>query len=196
MDTGEAMTKFSAPLLTALSIATAVAAIAPAFAQRQGDPNMGHFYMARQQITITDEAPMVNDQRTNPAAAQASGSGGMPGGPMALPRAGWQPYSQSIPSLRTSLPKTNNGVPEKAPPPPPVGMRGRAGGLINGARTASKPKSSRPTTASAPSAPVVKAYSPYKQYEPDSAAAGSAAMQSNSNVRGSVLHWARPRKNY
>ncbi|RTL35989.1 MAG: hypothetical protein EKK48_26890 [Candidatus Melainabacteria bacterium] len=186
------MTKFSAPLLTALSIASAAMAIAPALAQRQSDPNIGHFYMARQQITITDEAPMVNDQRTNPAAAQA-GMGGMPGGPMPLPRAGWQPYSQSIPSLRTSLPKTNNGVPEKAPPPPPMGMRGRAGGLINGPKTAAKPKSSQPP---APSAPVVKAYSPYKQYAPDSAAAGSAAMQSNSAVRGSVLHWARPRKNY
>jgi|688.fasta_scaffold552315_2 hypothetical protein len=184
------MTRFSAPLF-ALSVA--VMATLPALAQRQNDPNMGHFYMARQQITITDEAPSVNDQRTNPAAAQAGGNGGMPGAPVGLPRAGWQPYSQSIPSLRTNLPKTNNGVPEKAPPPPPQGMRGRAGGLINGAKTASKPKSSQPA---APAAPVVKAYSPYKQYAPDSAASGSAAMSSNSAVRGSVLHWARPRKNY
>lgn len=184
------MTRFSAPLLT---LSVAVMATLPALAQRQNDPNMGHFYMARQQITITDEAPSVNDQRTNPSAAQAGGNGGMPGAPVGLPRAGWQPYSQSIPSLRTNLPKTNNGVPEKAPPPPPQGMRGRAGGLINGAKTASKPKSSQPA---APAAPVVKAYSPYKQYAPDSAASGSAAMSSNSAVRGSVLHWARPRKNY
>ncbi len=185
------MTKFSASLLTALSVA--VLAVGPALAQRQSDPNIGHFYMARQQITITDEAPSVNDQRTNPAAAAAGASGGLPGRPMGLPRAGWQPYSQSIPSLRTSLPKTNNGVPEKAPPPPPMGMQGRTGRLLNGPKTASRPKSSTP---SAPSVPVVKAYTPYKQYEPDSAAAGSAALNANSNVRGSVLHWARNRKSY
>lgn len=185
------MTKFSTSLFTALSVA--VLAVGPALAQRQSDPNMGHFYMARQQITITDEAPSVNDQRTNPQAAQAGAGGGMPMAPVGLPRAGWQPYSQSIPSLRTSLPKTNNGVPEKAPPPPPMGMQGRTGRLLGGPKTASKPKSSTPA---APSVPVVKAYSPYKQYEPDSAAAGSAALNANSNVRGSVLHWARNRKNY
>ncbi len=186
------MTKFSAPLLTALAIVAL--ATSPALAQRQSDPNIGHFYMARQQITITDEAPSVNDQRSGPASPQAGGMGGMPARPVGLPRAGWQPYSQSIPSLRTSLPKTNNGVPEKAPPPPPNGMQGRAGRLLNGGpKTASRPKSSTP---SAPSAPVVKAYTPYKQYEPDSAAAGSAALNANSNVRGSVLHWARNRKSY
>lgn len=185
------MTKFSTSLFTALS--AAVLAVGPALAQRQSDPNMGHFYMARQQITITDEAPSINDQRTNPQAAQAGAGGGMPMAPVGLPRAGWQPYSQSIPSLRTSLPKTNNGVPVKAPPPPPMGMQGRTGKLLGGPKTASKPKSSTPA---APSAPVVKAYSPYKQYEPDSAAAGSAALNANSNVRGSVLHWARNRKNY
>lgn len=178
------MNRYSAHLISALSLA--MCATVPAFAQLQSDPNLGHFYMARQQITITDDAPSVNDQRTNPAAA--AGNGALPNRPIGLPRAGWQPYSQSIPNLRTSLPKTNNGVPEKAPPPRPVptAMRARAGGL----KAAAKPKSSQPA------APVVKAYAPYKQYEPDSAAAGSAALNSNSNVRGSVLHWARSRRNY
>ncbi|HEY9678607.1 MAG TPA: hypothetical protein V6C76_11390 [Drouetiella sp.] len=174
------MTKLSGFLFTTLSLA--VCAFQPVAAQPSSDPNLGHFYMARQQITITDDGPSVNDQRTNPAAAQ---SGGMPNRPVGLPRAGWQPYSQSVPQLRTSLPKTNNGVPEKAPPPPqpnPNALRARAGGL-----KPNKPKASQPST------PVVKAYSPYKQYEPDSAAAGSAAMNSNANVRGSVLHWARPK---
>ena len=181
------MTQFASNLLTALSLV--VCSSLPALAQRQSDPNIGHFYMARQQITITDDAPSVNDQRTTPAAA-AAGVGGLPGRPAGLPRAGWMPYSQSIPSLRTTLPKTNNGVPEKAPPPPQpsaAAMRARAGALK---ASAPKPK------ASTPSAPVVKAYTPYKQYEPDSAAAGSAAMNSNANVRGSVLHWARNRRPY
>ncbi len=182
------MTRFAANLLTALSLVAC--ANLPALAQRQSDPNIGHFYMARQQITITDDAPSVNDQRTTPAAA-AQGSGALPGRPVGLPRAGWMPYSQSIPSLKTSLPKTNNGVPEKAPPPPQpsaAAMRARAGALLKA--SAPKPKASQP------SAPVVKAYTPYKQYEPESAAAGSAAMNSNANVRGSVLHWARNRRNY
>jgi hypothetical protein len=183
------MSKFSARLLMALSVAAC--ATLPALAQRQSDPNIGHFYMARQQITITDDAPSVNDQRTTPAAAAAQGSGALPGRPMGLPRAGWQPYSQSIPSLKTSLPKTNNGVPEKAPPPQQpsaAAMRARAGAL--------KAASAAQQKASQPSVPVVKAYSPYKQYAPDSAAAGSAALNANSAVKGSVLHWARSRKSY
>src|SRR5437868_14255508 len=82
----------------------------PALAQRASDPNFGHFYMARQQVTITDDGPIVNDQRTNPAAKGAgAGVGGMQGGPPPLPKAGWQPYSSEIPSVRTDLPKVANG---------------------------------------------------------------------------------------
>jgi hypothetical protein len=178
---------------------------APALAQRQVDPNIGHFYMARQQITITDDSPVVQNKTNGPQsnAGGGGGQGGMQNAPAALPRAGWMPYSQDVPGLRTNLPATNNGVPQKPPPQQaqPRGQHAGRGGLLkssngggngggNGGKS-SKPGANSATAAAPANRNAVQAYSPYKHYAPESPASGSAAMQSNANVKGNVLHWAR-----
>ncbi len=186
-------------------------------AQAQGpseNPNMGHFYMARRQVTITDEAPAVNDQRTNPQPGAAAGPGAAPGMGRNLPKAGWTPYSQFVPGLSTNLPKTVNGVPVPiVPAPAPSGMKGKAGKLKGSkASTMAKPPSA--------GVPQMKTYTPYKGYgappqmvkgggggAPTSTAASTAPPgisgssgggygenQAETNVRGSVLHWARVKR--
>lgn len=190
-----------------------------ALAQPSENPNMGHFYMARRQITITDDAPAVNDQRTNPQPGAAAGRGAAPGMGRNLPKAGWTPYSQFVPGLSTNLPKTVNGVPVPvtAPPPDPSGMRGKAGKLKS-----SKSSSAKSKTASG-GAPAMKTYTPYKGYgappqmvkgggggttsspnythmgggsSPPGISTGSGASygKTETNVRGSVLNWARARR--
>lgn len=167
----------------------------PAFAQLSDNPNMSHFYMARQQIQILDDAPVIYDKRTNPAAA-AQSQGALPRGPAPLPRAGFNSYSSSLPQgMGSSLPEVVNGVPKKIPPPAaPKGVNpnmAKAGKYKNAA--AKKPAK--------PSGPVVtKTYAPYQGY---GAPAGSAASSrpvasygsnsSSTNVRGSLLHWSRTR---
>ena len=188
-------------------------------AQPSENPNMGHFYMARRQVTITDEAPAVNDQRANPQpGGSAAGRGAAPGMGRNLPKAGWTPYSQFVPGLSTNLPKTANGVPTPvtaAPPPDPSGMRGRAGKLKS-----SKSSSAKSKTASG-GAPSMKTYTPYKGYGAPAqmvkggggssvpnytsggtappgisvgTAAGAGYGKAETNVRGSVLNWARARR--
>src|SRR5277367_4322235 len=76
-------------------------------AQRSGDPNLGHFYMGRQQVQIIDDSPMIS-----PGSIGTAGSGKMngalPNRPMALPKAGWQTYTpMESPGSTTSLPKVN-----------------------------------------------------------------------------------------
>jgi len=180
--------------LTTLTIASTALLQTPANAQKADDPNMGHFYMGRQQVTITDDAPIVNDQRTNGGGTPQGMNGALPGRPRGLPTAGWQSYSPITPSLSTNLPKVNNGVPKPVAPvaaKTPKGLKGNAGGLGAGAGAAGKGKS--PTPQGDPN--VVKTYKPYTRYQnPDSAgisASDNANQQSTSNVRGSVLHWAR-----
>ncbi len=196
-------------------------------AQAQGyatdNPNMGHFYMARRQITITDDAPAVNDQRTNP---QPGGAGAGPGAAAGmgrnLPKAGWTPYSQFVPGLSTNLPKTVNGVPVPVTAPPdPQAMRGKAGKLKPSKSASSKGK------ATAGGSPSMKTYTPYKGYgappqmikgnsipnytagggsSPAGSSSGSGwgsgwgsgsgygSSQVDTNVKGSVLHWARVKR--
>jgi len=154
--------------------------------------------MARQQIEITDDAPIVQHRTSSPGGPNGGGMGGMLNGAPPLPKAGWMPYSQDVPGLRTNLPATNNGVPQKAPPPVPRGVLGQhagRGGLLRPTQTQAR-SSKVGTTAAAANPRAVQAYSPYAQYQPstprnESPAAGSAAMQSNANVKGDVLHWAR-----
>ncbi len=153
---------------------------------RQGDPNLGHFYMARQQVQIIDESPMVQYQPASPAAAAQQGNGALPAGPMPLPKAGWQPYSSSLPSgMGSSLPKVVNGVPPKAPPVKNVSpMKGKAGQY----------KFKTPA-ATVPSGP--KSYTPYKGYggAPPVQATGSGSSSSSSTkVQGNVLHWSRVKR--
>ena len=180
------------------------------------NPNMKNFYMARRQITITDEAPAVNDQRTNPQPGAAGAGPGMaPGMGRALPKAGWTPYSQFVPGLSTNLPKTNNGVPVPVTqaPPGPTGMRGKAGKLKGSKGASSKPKTASGGGGGGPS---MKTYTPYKGYgapaqmvkgggTPNYTAGGTSSpggstgygygnQQTETNVRGSVLHWARVKR--
>ncbi len=147
-------------------------------------PDSSHFYMSRMQVQVIDESPMVTRQSNPAGAAQQQGTrpGVPPGG---LPRAGWQSYSNDIPGLSTSLPKTNNGVPPKMPPQKagPTGMRGNTGKLAN-----AKPKP--PITSAPPGTPAM--YAPYKGFDASTlSGAGASTNSSQSNVHGSVLHWAR-----
>lgn len=168
-----------------LALVMAVAGM-PAWAQghRNDNPNLRQFYMARQQIQITDDAPAVNDMRTG-----ASAGGGAPNAPQGLPRAGFGSNMSGLyngASMKGGLPEVMNGVPKAPPPPSPAAMKARAGKM----RTAAAPK------AKAPSGPVaVKAYSPYKTYG-TSGGSGASTMSSSGNVRGSVLHWNRKRTGY
>jgi hypothetical protein len=149
---------------------------------KQSDPNLKMFYMARQQVQIIDDSPVVTNQKN---IGNTGGNGALPAGPMPLPHAGWQPYSSSVTAPTTSLPKVNNGVPPKTPPPnthSPNGLKGKTGALHL------KP---------APNNNVVQTYTPYKGYGSNTPApasgSGANTTQSTSNVKGSVLHWARAR---
>lgn len=167
---------------TAVIFTTASAlSVLPASAQKQSDPNLGHFYMARQQVSITDDSPVIINRQGG--GAGAPGTGALPAGPMPLPRAGWVPYSQSVPGLSTNLPRTNNGVPPKmAPAAPPRAMKARTGALKVPRATAAVPSGPAP----------VKSYGSYKTYPQEQQPVGGLATNNSSaNVKGSVLHWAR-----
>ncbi len=142
-------------------------AAGPAFAQQQQDPNLKHFYKARQEWQYVDESPIITGHPGVP--------GVIPTGPAPLPRANWQEYSQSLPGKRTDLPVVNNGVPPKEPPAPI-------------AKRASASKLKAPVH----SHPMVQSYKPYQGYSPG--AQSSAGMQTSSQVKGSLLHWARNTK--
>jgi hypothetical protein len=154
-------------------------------AQRGTDPNMGHFYMARQQVTITDDGPLINNKMQQAAPPGAQGAL-PPGVQQGLPTARWSQYAptENAPSLSTSLPKVVNGVPPKMAPGGPAGQRGKAGklGLVH-------PKGPATPVAKAPQGPAT--YAPYKQFSPEAAITGASDAQSSGNVKGDVLHWAR-----
>ena len=154
------------------------------FGQRSTDPNLGHYYMGRQQITITDETPMVIDKTTGGAAGGGGAAGSLPGRPTALPRATFQSYSPEAPlTTGRNLPKLVNGVPPKAPPPQAAGRKAKPGKLAAGKSTP-KPSVNTPTGASA--------YKPYQTYgAPSSTASSAGSASTQSNVRGNLLHWAR-----
>lgn len=165
------------------------------------NPNMGHFYMARQQIQITDDSPVIN-YKGGGAPGQMGAQGMAPGAPVPLPRAGFQRFSQTLPSYSNTLPQVNNGVP-KAPPPVRQnlnsGMQAKAGNLKPSKKKATA-KGKKPDAAPKAAAPP-RSYSPYKGYDPKitpppgqtaNAHAGGGS-RTDAKVRGSVLHWARGR---
>lgn len=61
-----------------------------AFAQNSYDPNLGHFYMGRQQITIEDNSPIIRDKT---GATVNGANGALLNRPAPLPKAGWQGYA-------------------------------------------------------------------------------------------------------
>jgi hypothetical protein len=175
-------------LVCAVITSTAGAAMAQG-GFRQSDPNIGHFYMARQQWQIIEDAPVVTGQPGSPGGAAQQMAA--PNRPVPLPKAGWMPYSSSIPSVQNALPQVNNGVPKPMPAAPaaprgPSGMHGKAGNL-----------SLKPKAPASSGPPTVKAYAPYKGYGGGAPAGQSAytggGSSASTNVKGSVLHWARPK---
>jgi hypothetical protein len=164
-----------------LALITTLCIAAPVLAQdgRQTDPNFKHFYMARQQVQVIDESPII----TNQTGGGGQGGQGAPQGVQPLPKAGFQSYFQGSPQTPNNLPKVFNGVPPKLPPAPnafPNAMNAQAGKL--------KPKK----TAAKSGYPGLKAYKPYSGYggsTPKGDASGGSST--SSNVHGSVLHWRK-----
>jgi hypothetical protein len=168
-------------LLPALTLAFTLPAEAQGFINKKRDLGDGsHFYMSRLQVQLIDDSPVVTHQAGTPGAAQAPINV-----PRVLPRSGFQSYTSSMPQLSTSLPRVNNGVPPKQAPvkAPPRGAHGKTGSLL------------RPTEPRPAAPQTVQSYAPYKGFSPGTAGstAGSgyaSAGQSQTNVRGNVLHWA------
>lgn len=152
---------------------------APVLAQdgRGADPNFKHFYMARQQVQVIDESPIITNTQGGGGAAGANA----PAAAQPLPRASFQTYYQGSPGTPSNLPKVYNGVPPKLPPSPNA-MTGQAGNL--------KPKKA----AAKSSYPGLKAYKPYSGYggaTPKSSGDASGGSSTSSAVHGSVLHWRK-----
>ncbi len=186
------------PRVNSIILSASLAAIATvgcgcgvsAQGQRGVDPNMGHFYMARQQITILDDGPVVNNRVSAPAqpGQPAPGNGALPGGPMPLAPARWQQYSpaETPPNLSTSLPRVNNGIPKKIPLP--VANHGSPRSLDVGNRA--KPVAAAPPRPTGPAT-----YEPYKKFAVEPPASTAAGSSSQGQVYGDVLHWARRKHN-
>ncbi|MBZ0187642.1 MAG: hypothetical protein K8F91_15450 [Candidatus Obscuribacterales bacterium] len=195
------MAKHGYRLVAALTLAAlpwAVGEAAWAGNANSSNPNMGHFYMARQQIQITDDSPVIN-YKGGGAPGQA-GATAAPSSPVALPRAGFHRFSQNLPSYSNTLPQVNNGVP-KAPPPVTQnlnsGMQANAGKIKAAAKKKSSAKSKKPA-ATTPAKPItVKTHTPYKGYDPATppkhtvSSHSTTGARTDTKVRGSVLHWAR-----
>ncbi len=173
-----------------------IAIIFTPWALSQNDPNLSHFYMSRQQITIEDNSPIIINKTGN---VNNPNQGSLPvNSPVNLPRASWQQYSPSVTNYKPNLPKVYNGVPPQAPPAPvvnnPKANLAKAQTLKN--------KSVKPTN-------VVKTYSTYKGYGGKASAVTTQTTnttsqygmnqtnkQINSNVNGKLLHWRPQTKNY
>ena len=188
------MAKLGYKLIAMLAVAALPVVFADeANAQRGNNPNLGHFYMARQQWQVTDDSPVIRYQ-----------GGGAPGpnqqmapqGPAPLPRAGFQQHSHKLPSYSHTLPGVVNGVPKRVPAPArtvskPVkkGNKGKSG----------KWKPPAKATAANKGPTKLKTYNPYKGYDPKATSTAAnpstghagSSHQTKTKVRGSVLHWAR-----
>ncbi|MBS1990429.1 MAG: hypothetical protein JSS83_07925 [Cyanobacteria bacterium SZAS LIN-3] len=188
----------AAMLLVCATFTVAGASAQAGFVKNKpGDlPDSSQFYMSRRQIQYVDDSPIVKyGNGAGPASGTPGGFGGMPaGGQMALPRAGFQSYTSSAPSITTPLPKVNNGVPPKAPPVDEAALRAKANALAKAQAKAAKAAAA----ANKPAAPVgIKAYNSFKGYNP-AASPGTvgesgASSSTSTNVKGSVLHWSRRR---
>lgn len=153
----------------------------PARCQPTYDPNLKHFYMGRQQITVEDESPIINNKTGD--AAGGGGNGALINRPVPLPKSGWQPYAPvETPGINPNLPKVPGPVRQShtAPVTTKAGNKARAAALKAGAHG----KSSVPNN--------VRSYEPYAKY-PAPATNPQAAQDlgASTHVKGSLLHWAR-----
>lgn len=188
------MANFGKLLAIMAAIAVPVVISPEANAQQSRNPNMGHFYMARQQWQVTNDAPVVKYQGGGgpPGSAQA------PRGPAPLPRAGFTRFSQSMPQYRNNLPTVHNGVPKPMPARRTKTTRKKGNLGKTGKWKAPKKKVVKRK------GPIKsKSYSPYKGYDPKGVrkptatrgtAHAAARTQTKTKVKGSVLHWARGKK--
>lgn len=187
------MTNFG-KLIVTIAVAALPVAFAPdALAQNSHNPNMGHFYMARQQWQVTNDSPVINGQGGGAPQQNVSA----PNGPPPLPRASFTRFSQSMPQYRSDLPTVHNGVPKPMPAQRTKVVRSKGNSGKTGKWTPPKKKIVKkqgPITS--------KSYSPYKGYDPKvvvkphhtgsrGSSHAASSTQTKTKVRGSVLHWAR-----
>jgi len=154
----------------------------PANCQPSYDPNLNHFYMGRQQITIENNTPVINDRTGGTACG--GGNGALPNRRMPLPQAGWQPYAPvETPGINPNLPKVPAPIRQShnaQSHTTAAGKKGHAGNLAAGAHG----KSSSPNG--------IRSYSPYAQYPPPATNTQAAEeLGTSTHVKGSLLHWAR-----
>lgn len=172
-------------------LSTIIGMSLPVQAQQYGrndNPNLRNFYMARQQIQITDDVPAVNDLRTNPQPAQPGAAAPVPSAPQALPRAGFNSYMSGLAggAGRNTLPSASNGIPKLAPAGPNLtGRQAQPVGKVN-AKAPAAPK--------AP--PIAKTYTPYATKPVAASGNSGAGLNTSTSVQGSVLHWNRKRTGY
>jgi len=138
-----------------------------ALSQNSYNPNMGHFYMGRQQWTIEDDSPIINNRTgTAPGAMNGALPNRAP-----LPKAGWQGYAPiDNPRSVNSTPKASSSSKTKSAASK-AGQKGKAGNL-------------------SPSG--VTSYKPYATYSnPANTPSPGADPSTSTRVKGSLLHWAR-----
>jgi hypothetical protein len=153
----------------------------PARCQKSYDPNLQHFFMGRQQITVEDNSPIINN-RTGDAAG-GGGNGALLNRAVPLPKSGWQPYAPvETPGINPNLPKVPGPVHQShtAAANTKTGNKGHAGHLAAGAHGKTS------------SANNIRSYSPYTKYPaPAANTEAQADLSTSTHVKGSLLHWAR-----
>ncbi len=193
-----------APIALALAAFAPIAFAPAAFAQagfvrnKPGDlPDSIQFYMSRRQIQVVDDSPIVKfGAGTAGGASTPGGNGPVPaGGQMALPRAGFQSYTSSAPSITTPLPKVNNGVPPKPTPQEEAAMKAKAESMRK-AQAKAAAAQAHPKTPPPPEG--IKAYNSYKGYNPAASLPASSGVEGASTatdgrVKGNILHWNKKR---
>ena len=173
-------------LLASVIAVLASSAGASVLAQRSDNPNLKMFYMARQQVQITDDVPVVNDMRTNPAPAQQSGAAAAGAAGQGLPRAGFASNMNAYHGgpVGGALPKVNNGVPTRLPEAGSGGNKGLKAGNAGKLKMKSAPGVQNAGPA------VAKSYKPYATAPAGESGGGSGnLLNSSTSVKGSVLHW-------
>jgi hypothetical protein len=153
------------------------------------DPNLKHFYMGRQEIEVFDNTPIVKYRGGGggDTAGQQSPTG--PQGPAPLPAAGFQQYSSNVHGGPLNLPKVENGVPPKAPPP--ASLKGNAGKLK--AKTSTRAGAALSKKPASASHPTVETYKQTYQTRPQSGAPAETGISSSQKVHGKLLPWATTR---